>query len=117
MKTFIFKFYYVCIIVSVFLAGCSKDPAVSAKKDFRLNEEIHLAPMMEKQPGGKYIDGAYIVVLNDDVEESEVDGECERICSQRKSKKKKSLKYALKGFSVNRPDKEIEDMHKDPKTT
>jgi subtilisin family serine protease len=115
MKTFIFKFYYVCIIVSVFLAGCSKDPAVSAKKDFRLNEEIHLAPMMEKQPGGKYIDGAYIVVLNDDVEEAEVDGECDRICNQRKSKKNRSFKYALKGFSVNLTAQEIEEVRKDSK--
>lgn len=115
MKTSIFKFYCVCIIVSVFLAGCSKDPAVSAKKDFRLNEEIHLAPMMEKQPGGKYIDGAYIVVLNDDVEEADVDGECDRICNQRKSKKNRSFKYALKGFSVNLTAQEIEEVRKDSK--
>lgn len=113
MKTSIFKFCYLCIIVSVFLAGCSKDPAVSAKKDFRLNEEIHLAPMMEKQPGGKYIDGAYIVVLNDDVEEAEVDGESDRICSQRKSKKNRSFKHALKGFSVNLSAQEIEEVRKD----
>lgn len=101
--------------MSVFLAGCSKDPAVSAKKDFRLNEEIHLAPMMEKQPGGKYIDGAYIVVLNDDVEEADVDGECDRICNQRKSKKNRSFKYALKGFSVNLTAQEIEEVRKDSK--
>ena len=115
MKTSIFKLCYLCIIVSLFLAGCSKDPAVSAKKDFRLNDEIHLAPMMEKQPGGKYIDGAYIVVLNDDVEEAEVDGESDRICNQRKSKKNRSFKYALKGFSVNLTAQEIEEVRKDPR--
>jgi subtilisin family serine protease len=115
MKTSIFKFYCVCIIVSVFLAGCSKDPAVSAKKDFRLNEEIHLAPMMEKQPGGKYIDDEYIVVLNDDVKDTDVDVESDRICDQRKSKKNRSFKYALKGFSVKLSAQEIEEVRKDPK--
>lgn len=115
MKTSIFKLCYLCIIVSLFLVGCSKDPAVSAKKDFRLNDEIHLAPMMEKQPGGKYIDGAYIVVLNDDVKETEVDGESDRICNQRKSKKNRSFKYALKGFSVNLTAEEIEEVRKDPR--
>ena len=71
--------------------------------------------MMEKQSGGKYIDGAYIVVLNDDVKETEVDGESDRICNQRKSKKNKSFKYALKGFSVNLTAEEIEEVRKDPR--
>ena len=115
MKTSIFKFCRIGIIASLLLAGCSKDPALSTKQDFRLNEEIHLAPMMEKQPGGKYIDGAYIVVLNDDVKETEVDGESDRICKQRKSKKNRSFKYALKGFSVNLSAVEIEEVRKDPR--
>jgi aqualysin 1 len=115
MKTSIFTLCRIGIIASLFLAGCSKDPAVSTKKDFRLNEEIHLAPMMEKQPGGKYIDGAYIVVLNDDVKETEVDRESDRICNQRKSKKNRSFKYALKGFAVNLSAVEIEEVRKDPR--
>ena len=115
MKTSIFKFSYAFILASLILAGCSKDAALSTKQDFRLNEEMHLAPMMEKQPGGKYIDGAYIVVLNDDVEEAEVDGESDRICNQRKSKKNRSFKNALKGFSVNLTAQEIEEVRKDPR--
>ena len=115
MKTSIFKFSYAIILASLILAGCSKDAALSTKQDFRLNEEIHLAPMMAKQPGGKYIDGAYIVVLNDDVKESEVDGESDRICNQRKSKKNKSFKHALKGFTVNLSAVEIEEVRKDPR--
>ncbi len=115
MKTSIFKFSYAFILASLILAGCSKDAALSTKQDFRLNEEMHLAPMMEKQPGGKYIDGAYIVVLNDDVNEAEVDGESDRICNQRKSKKNRSFKNALKGFSVNLTAQEIEEVRKDPR--
>ena len=115
MKTSIFKFCRIGIIASLLLAGCSKDPALSTKQDFRLNEEINLAPMMEKQPGGKYIDGAYIVVLNDDVKETEVDGESDRICKQRNAKKNRSFKYALKGFSVNLSAVEIEEVRKDPR--
>ena len=115
MKTSIFKFSYAIVMASLILAGCSKDAALSTKQDFRLNEEIHLAPMMAKQPGGKYIDGAYIVVLNDDVKETEVDGESDRICKQRKSKKNRSFKYALKGFSVNLSAVEIEEVRKDPR--
>lgn len=102
-------------MASLILAGCSKDAALSNKQDFRLNEEIHLAPMMAKQPGGKYIDAAYIVVLNDDVKESEVDGESDRICKQRNAKKNRSFKFALKGFTVNLSATEIEEVRKDPR--
>jgi len=115
MKTSIFKLCRMGIIASLLLAGCSKDPAVSTKPDFRLSDEIRLAPLMEKQPGGKYIDGAYIVVFNDDVKETEVDGESDRICKERKTKKNRSFKYALKGFTVNLSAAEIEEVRKDPR--
>lgn len=114
MKTFISKISYAFVLASLILAGCSKDAALSTKQDFRLNEEIHLAPLMDKQPGGKYIDGAYIVVLNDDVTEAEVDGESDRICKQRNAKKNRSFKNALKGFTVNLSAVEIEEVRKDP---
>jgi subtilisin family serine protease len=115
MKTSIFKFSYAIVLASLIFAGCSKDAALSTKQDFRLNEEIHLAPMMDKQPGSKYIDGAYIVVFNDDVTEAEVDRESDRICKQRNAKKNKSFKYALKGFTVNLTAVEIEEVRKDPR--
>ncbi len=115
MKTSIFKLCRMGIIASLLLAGCSKEPAVSTKPDFRLSDEIRLAPLMEKQPGGKYIDGAYIVVFNDDVKETEVDGESDRICKERKTKKNRSFKYALKGFTVNLSAVEIEEVRKDPR--
>ena len=115
MKTFISKISYAFILASLIIAGCSKDAAISTKQDFRLNEEIHLAPMMAKQPGGKYIDGAYIVVLNDDVTEAEVDGESDRICKQRNAKKNRSFKHAVKGFTVNLSAVEIEEVRKDPR--
>ena len=70
---------------------------------------------MDKQPGGKYIDGAYIVVLNDDVTEAEVDGESDRICKQRNAKKNRSFKHAVKGFTVNLSAVEIEEVRKDPR--
>lgn len=113
MKTLIFKLSFAIVLASFILAGCSKDAALSNKQDFRLNEEIGLAPMMAKQPGGKYIDGAYIVVLNDDVNETEVDRESDRICKLRNAKKNRSFKYALKGFSVNLSAVEIEEVRKD----
>lgn len=115
MKTLIFKLSFAIVLASFILAGCSKDAALSNKQDFRLNEEIGLAPMMAKQPGGKYIDGAYIVVLNDDVNETEVDRESDRICKLRNAKKNRSFKYALKGFSVNLSAVEIEEVRKDPR--
>jgi subtilisin family serine protease len=115
MKTSIFKFSYAIVLASLIFAGCSKDAALSTKQDFRLNEEIHLAPMMDKQPGSKYIDGAYIVVFNDDVTEAEVDSESDRICKQRNAKKNRSFKYALKGFTVNLSAVEIEEVRKDPR--
>ena len=115
MKTSIFKLCRAGIIASLLLAGCSKEPAVSTKQDFRLNEEIHLAPMMEKQPGGKYINDAYIVILNDDVDETEVDGESDRICKERNTKRNKSFKHALKGFTVTLSALEIEEVRKDPR--
>lgn len=115
MKTSIFKFSYAIVLASLILAGCSKDAALPNKQDFRLNEEIHLAPLLDKQPGGKYIDGAYIVVLNDDVTEAEVDRESDRICKQRNAKKDRSFKYALKGFTVNLTAAEIEEVRKDPR--
>lgn len=111
----IFKLSFAIALASLILAGCSKDAAISNKQDFRLNEEIGLAPMMAKQPGGKYIDGAYIVVLNDDVNETEVDRESDRICKQRNAKKNRSFKYALKGFSVNLSAVEIEEVRKNPR--
>lgn len=115
MKTSIFKLCRIGIIASLILAGCSKESAVSTKQDFRLNEEIHLAPLMEKQAGGKYINDAYIVVLNDDVKETEVDAEADRICKQRNTKANKRFKFAFKGFTVTLSALEIEEVRKDPR--
>jgi len=64
--------------LSLILAACAKQENLEiAKKNFTLSED-QLAPVYKKNNVPPDLQDSYIVVFNDDVPESEIDGESEK---------------------------------------
>jgi subtilisin family serine protease len=100
------------------LAGCSKPDVQFTKQNFTLKEgfsEEHIAPVYKKNNVPPSLSDAYIVVFNDDVKETEVDTESDRVCGESGSKKGRSFKHALKGFTSHLSPAAVEKMRRDPR--
>ncbi len=106
------------LVMTVFVAACSKDnqetTEPTAKKNLLLSED-HLAPVFKKNDVPADLQDSYIVVFNDDVPESEIDGESTRMCGSAKSSKEHTYKYAVKGFSTRLTATAIEEFRRNPK--
>jgi subtilisin family serine protease len=104
--------------MTVFVAACSKDKQETveptSKKNLLLSED-HLAPVFKKNDVPADLQDSYIVVFNDDVPESEIDGESTRMCGSAKSSKEHTYKYAVKGFSTRLTATAIEEFRRNPK--
>ena len=100
------------------LAGCSKPDVPFTKQNLTLKEgfsEEHLAPVYKKNNVPPALSDAYIVVFNDDVKETEVDAESDRVCGESGSKKGRSFKHAVKGFTSHLSPAAVEKMRRDPR--
>jgi subtilisin family serine protease len=100
------------------LAGCSKPDVQFTKQNFTLKEgfsEEHIAPVYKKNNVPPALSDAYIVVFNDDVKETEVDAESDRVCGESGSKKGRSFKHAVKGFTSHLSPAAVEKMRRDPR--
>ncbi len=100
------------------LAGCSKPDVQFTKQNFTLKEgfsEEHIAPVYKKNNVPPSLSDAYIVVFNDEVKETEVDAESDRVCGESGSKKGRSFKHALKGFTSHLSPAAVEKMRRDPR--
>lgn len=106
------------LVMTVFVAACSKDKQETveptSKKNLLLSED-HLAPVFKKNAVPADLQDSYIVVFNDDVPESEIDGESTRMCGSAKSSKEHTYKYAVKGFSTRLTATAIEEFRRNPK--
>jgi subtilisin family serine protease len=106
------------LVMTVFVAACSKDKQETveptSKKNLLLSED-HLAPVFKKNDVPADLQDSYIVVFNDDVPESEIDGESTRMCGSAKSSKEHTYKYAVKGFSTRLTATAIEEFRRNPK--
>jgi hypothetical protein len=103
---------------AILLAGCSKPDIPFAKQNFTLQEgfgEEHIAPVYKKNNVPPALSDAYIVVFNDDVKETEVDTESDRVCGESGSKKGRSFKHAVKGFTSHLSPAALEKMRRDPR--
>ena len=104
--------------LALILSGCSKPDVQFTKQNFTLKEgfsEEHIAPVYKKNNVPPALSDAYIVVFNDDVKETEVDAESDRVCGESGSKKGKSFKHALKGFTSHLSPAAVEKMRRDPR--
>ena len=104
--------------LALILAGCSKPDVQFTKQNFTLKEgfsEEHIAPVYKKNNVPPALSDAYIVVFNDDVKETEVDAESDRVCGESGSKKGKSFKHAVKGFTSHLSPAAVEKMRRDPR--
>jgi subtilisin family serine protease len=107
----IFKFLSLILIV----AACAKDEGlVSRKKNFTISED-QLAPVYKANNVPADLQDSYIVVFKDDVAESEIDGESERMCGNSSAKKERTFKHAVKGFSGRLTAAAIEEFRRNPK--
>lgn len=100
------------------LAGCSKPDVQFTKQNFTLKEGFsaeHIAPVYKKNNVPPALSDAYIVVFNDDVKETEVDAESDRVCGESGSKKGRSFKHAVKGFTSHLSPAAVEKMRRDPR--
>lgn len=106
------------ILTTLFFIGCSKEATNLGKQELLMQgieSASNGAPIISQDPSGQYIKDSYIVVLNDDVLESEVNSESDRICKQQNKVKNNLFKHALKGFTVKASSTEIDQIRKDPK--
>jgi len=104
--------------LTVILAGCSKPDVPFTKQNLTLKEgfsEEHFAPVYKKNNVPPALSDAYIVVFNDDVKETEVDAESDRVCGESGSKKGRSFKHAVKGFTSHLSPAAVEKMRRDPR--
>jgi subtilisin family serine protease len=104
--------------LTLILAGCSKPDVPFTKQNLTLKEgfsEEHLAPVYKKNNVPPALSDAYIVVFNDDVKETEVDTESDRVCGESGSKKGRSFKHAVKGFTSHLSPAAVEKMRRDPR--
>jgi subtilisin family serine protease len=104
--------------LALILAGCSKPDVQFTKQNLTLKEgfsEEHIAPVYKKNNVPPALSDAYIVVFNDDVKETEVDAESDRVCGESGSKKGKSFKHAVKGFTSHLSPAAVEKMRRDPR--
>ena len=107
----LFKFFSLILIV----AACAKDEGlVIRKKNFTISED-QLAPVYKANNVPADLQDSYIVVFKDDVAESEIDGESERMCGNSSAKKERTFKHAIKGFSGRLTATAIEEFRKNPK--
>ncbi|MFN5375923.1 MAG: S8 family peptidase, partial [Chitinophagaceae bacterium] len=101
--------------LSIVIFACAKqDNLEVAKKNFTLGED-QLAPVYKKNNVPADLQDSYIVVFKDDVAETEVDGESEKMCGGGKAQKERTFKYAVKGFSGRLSAATIEEFRRNPK--
>jgi len=118
MKRFPTLFNIAFALMFLLFIGCSKEATIINKQELLMNgiESVsNGAPIIAKDPSGLYVKDSYIVVLNDDVLESEVNTESDRICKQQNKVKNNLFKHALKGFTVKASSTEIDQIRQDSK--
>lgn len=104
------KFFTLALV----LFSCAKQENLElAKKNFMLTED-QLAPVYKKNNVPADLQDSYIVVFKDEVPESEIDGESERMCGKSQVKKELTYKYAIKGFSTRLTATAIEEFRRNP---
>jgi subtilisin family serine protease len=107
----LFKFFSLTLI----LAACAKDEGlVIVKKNFTISED-QLAPVYKANNVPADLQDSYIVVFKDDVAETEIEGESEKMCGSAKAQKERTFKHAVKGFSGRLTATAIEEFRRNPK--
>jgi subtilisin family serine protease len=95
------------VALTGFAAGCSDQTSdITAPAS-------GLAPLLSKVAGGKYIDGAYIVVLKQSV--GNVDGPVNDIIQRFSIKADFRYQHALKGFAGKLPQAVVDALRADPR--
>lgn len=107
--------YVKFFMLSVILAACAKQENLEfAKKNFTLSED-QLAPVYKSNNVPADLQDSYIVVFKDEVTESEIDGESERMCGNVSATKERTFKHAIKGFTGRLTPAAIEEFRRNPK--
>jgi subtilisin family serine protease len=107
--------YLKFVTLSVILAACAKQENLEfAKKNFTLSED-QLAPVYKSNNVPADLQDSYIVVFKDEVTESEIDGESDKMCGNVSAKKERTFKHAIKGFTGRLTPAAIEEFRRNPK--
>ena len=100
--------------LALILFACAKEDSLQvSKKNFLLGEE-QLAPVYKKNDVPADLQDSYIVVFKDEVADTEIEGESERMCGGGKAQKERTFKHAVKGFSGRMSDVTIEEFRRNP---
>lgn len=106
-----FKF----LSLTLLLAACAKEESLEIRKKNFLISEDQLAPVYKKNNVPADLQDSYIIVFKDEVAESEIDGESEKMCGSAKAQKERTFKHAVKGFSGRLTAAAIEEFRRNPK--
>lgn len=104
-----FKF----LSLAIFFIACAKQESLDVKKNFLLSED-QLAPVYKSNNVPADLQDSYIVVFKDEVVETDIDGEAERMCGGGKAQKERTFKHAVKGFSGRLTAAAIEEFRRNP---
>jgi subtilisin family serine protease len=108
------RFFQLQMLIATFaflISGCSRESLQDITPE--LTQSLSKTPLVIDAAGPKYIDGAYIVVMKDEV--ADVDGEVNKIDKQFGFKAKFRYKSALKGFAGNFSAAAVDALRKDPR--
>lgn len=89
------------VIVVTLFSGCSKDALIASAELTDNNAASSNAFAGQATAEGGFVDGAYIVVFNDDI--SDVDGEVNNIARSQGIKANYTYKHVIKGFVAKLP--------------
>jgi aqualysin 1 len=95
------------VALTGFVVGCSDQTTDPTEP------QSTMAPLLSKAAGGKYIDGAYIVVMKQSV--ANVDGQVNEIGQRYGIKSDFRYKHAIKGFAGKLPKAVVDALRADPR--
>lgn len=101
-----------CLLISglaaaAFIGGCSEQPMVPEQ------DSSNLAPLINDTPGSEYIDGSYIVVFKDDVQN--VDVAIQEMADKAATAPTYRYSSAIKGFAGKMTEQRLQELRADPR--
>jgi aqualysin 1 len=108
-----FKVSVLALIATISITGCSKDALINGREELENSATASNASSAQGTPESGKVDGAYIVVFNDDV--SDVDGEVNAFARANGIRANFTYRHVIKGFAAKLPAAALDAIQKNPR--